>query len=295
SMYVKYGRETGLLYYPDEIAQMQAAAKLFRSKYGAHEVNRNVLTGAERDSKEWKDSAHANAKLFWSLSYRSTANYDGQMRTAEVERLPDTVYVRKLLFNAEHQRRLEDPERALSLYEEAWPIWVDIAVSYPEFAKISTVQEDIYELMLNNLRLTQKQRTDVFKKLAMGMAQWGNWPYPPWEEILDSSAKIKIIPIRKVRGILDQVYYYDGPEAAALKSFLLQWTQGAAGPIRMIYPGQLGKTLSASVWGGQQPSPPWVSVADPSSVMSVRERMGLFRTVLPIEGPQVPIAVPSKN
>ncbi|MCI0639178.1 MAG: hypothetical protein L0Y70_08890 [Gemmataceae bacterium] len=279
--YMDYGRQNGLFYTRAERAEMEAKAKLVRDKYGAHVADRNQLSQADLQNDKMRESVHNHLMLYWSASYRNTTNYDGQMRTAEAERLPETVYARKLFFDAEYQRRFEDPERALSLYDEAWPIWIDVVLSNLEFGRISTVQEDVYELLLENLRLMQKQRTLTFKKLAMGMAQWGNWPYPPWEEVLDTGAKIKITPIRTYRGILDQIAYYNGPEADALKAFVLQWTQGAAGPIRMIYPGQLSRTLTTTVWRGTMLPPSWAPLADPMSIMSVRERLGLMRGMPP--------------
>ncbi|MCI0376166.1 MAG: hypothetical protein L0215_01035 [Gemmataceae bacterium] len=276
-MYLAYGRANGLHYTPAERAEMDAKAKPFRDKYGMHIADRNALSPEDRKNKQLVEGEDSHVKLFWNLSYRSTTNYDGQMRAAEAESLPETVYARKLFFNAEQQRRFEDPEKALSLYDEAWPVWIDVVLSNPEFAQITVMQEDVYELMLENLRLMQKQRTLTFRNLAMGMAQFGNWPYPPWDELLDTSAKIKITPIRTYRGILDQIVYYNGPEADALKAFLLQWTQGAAGPIRMIYPGQLSRTLTTTVWLGTKLSPSWLPLSDPMASTAVRDRLGLRR------------------
>src|SRR5581483_11744530 len=230
-------------------------------------------------------SYFAHQKLTWNEHYRTMCNYDAHLYQSEAELDPLTVGARKLFWQAEHARRFEGaPDVAVPLYEEAWPLWIRACVKYPKFIYIQSVQEDAYELNWHYVRLSQRARAHVFQPVLLAMAQLAVWPHPSWEEWrwIDPSQKMQISRVRTARGPIDGVQYYNGPEAGALRDFLLPWTQAAtayrgtafAPPILPLPDQQL---LLLCRWAPRD-TPPitnWVPLVTEAAVNIVNVRLGL--------------------
>jgi hypothetical protein len=199
-------------------------------------------------------------------------NFDAHLNQNEAERHPDAVTAHKIFYQAERARK-QSPEKALTLFEEANPIWMDVLLEHPKFAQVSSAQEDTYEMQLKYLRHKQRERPKQFQKIVMGMWQafpspylplagalvkvksaedkdiLVQWPFLPWESLLSEADKNKIMPIRTVRGAFDMTHYYDGTHADALKDVLLRLTQAATPGFPMVYPGQKNLMLTRAILG----------------------------------------------
>ncbi len=282
-MYKKYGLETGLYLTPDEVVRLNQKAQKFRDflKINGSEVGQ---LRSDQYQGEMAESFDAHTKLFWNVSYRSMTNFDAHFEQSRGEMSPVTVHARKRLYQADRYRKLlESIDQAISAYEEAWPLWIQACIENPRFSQVSNVQEDAYELLIQHMRLVQTQNRKTFQGVLKGMAVFSTWPFAPFDPLLTSEQNNKIMPVRTVRGVLDEVQFYDGPEAEKLKEFLQIVTYV---PIRIGMPGALGFTmvphpsqqsflLSRSVFHGAPVPPNWRSLVDDLNVNSARERLGL--------------------
>jgi hypothetical protein len=278
--YLDYGTNSGLFIPAPEVARLDRQAELARKTFSVGKTDRIPPIRTDLKQGELGASYNAHMKLVWNDHYRSMCNYDAHLYQAEGESDRLTVQARKLFHEAEQARRINDPDVAVPLYEEAWPLWIQACLRHPRFAAVSNVMEDAYELNFYYLRMNQRMRAHLMQPVLMAMAQFTTWPHPSWEEWLDSSQKNKIHQIRAARGPLDGVQYYDGPEAAALRFFLLWWTAGAASyngtafvPPNLM-PDQQYYLLTR--WGAIDAIPPlWKPIVTPDAMLIVKSRLGL--------------------
>lgn len=278
-MYKEYGTKTGLYFAPAEIAEMEERAKLFRSKTQLQlQAEMPDFNPALLRDKELARSFDAHRKLVRNRMLRETANYDAHLNQADAERKPATVFTRKMFYRAERLRRFENPERALALYKEIWPLWTEILLAHPDFAKLFHVQEDSYELAMNSMRLSQKQRPQVFSALTLGIAQMAMWPPVPLDKLLDDEDKNKILPIRNVRSPLEWTMYYAGDHSQALKTWLVGWTHGTNLGLRIPTPHELSFALTTTLPREMQTPPYWRALIEQETVNIVRSRIRVTPT-----------------
>jgi hypothetical protein len=277
-MYKDLGVRTGLYMTPGERADLEQKAGLFRKKYkvGPGEMGPPALAPEHRQQKPMVESFSAHNRLAHNAYAVRVSNYDGLFYQTEAERTVNQVTARKLLYQAERLRRFENPEQALTLFEAAWPLWIGTSIRFPKFAEQGTNQEDAYELQLKHLRLMQKQYPVLYRSLATGLAQLAVWPHAPLEDLLDSSDKTRILPIRNVRGLLDSARVYQGAEQEEFSRFLLAWTQGAGTPRLYVFPGQEDWTLVTFVERDQALRPGWRHLIDSTNIEVVKGRLGLL-------------------
>lgn len=265
-MYKEYGIENGLYLTAAEVADLERRAEPARRALKMRPGDIPPLPSNLR--AELGESYDAHVKLFWNRQYRSMTNYDAHLDQSEGERHPETVLARKLLSKAERLRKANDYQ-ALEYYDEAWPQWVQALLRHPEFAKISSVQEDVYEPQLKYTRLNQEARKE----------KWQEWRW------LNASQAAKVAAMRTVRGPLESVVYYDGPEAEALRRFWFGLTYGAALAGRPGFappvplPGQEKLALSGGTARGPDAQPPagWRFLIEEDNIRTVRERLGMNR------------------
>src|SRR5205085_5012483 len=219
SMYLQFGRENGIYLTPPELEELQRKAEAIRKAFNVGPMD--MLPPMR--PPELGESFDAHQKLQVNLQLRMMTNYDAQYHLAFGEKDPQVILARKLLHEAERLFRKPD-YRALPLYEQAWPLWIDVCMRYPEFAKVSFAQEDIYESVLHHLRLNQQVQPELFRSVMLGMAQGSVWPYASWDRApvydektkkwkegpwVDEAQKQKIVTVRVARGPLETVAYYD--------------------------------------------------------------------------------------
>src|ERR1043166_1992542 len=132
----------------------------------------------------------AHQKLLGNARARQVTNFEGQFHLTIGEKDPECVRVRRLLYDAE--RGFKDNNfSALALYSQAWPMWVDLCLRYPEFAKVNFAQEDIYEAQLHAMRMQMNKEPTQFLAVMTGMAQNTLWPFADWQSVptLEDKAK----------------------------------------------------------------------------------------------------------
>ncbi len=295
----EWGTQNGLYMSPAEFTELQRKAAQARVALKIREGDPLPSLRPEL-RKDLGESYDAHQKLFSNLTLRSMTNFDATLAVAEAEKDRETVLARKALYQAARYKK--DQIEAIPLFEESWPLWVDVTLRYPQFMQISTVQEDIYDPMLKYMRLVQKQNLDLFRAVNLTMAQmaiaphpnwphpsgwsWPDWPY--WDSVRAEGRPYFADPawksknsLRAARGPLEMVVYYDGPQARQVRNYWAGLTSAAS------QLGQLGGAVPVllpeyGLAGGlieRRDAPPegWRYLMDTDVAASVRERYGLLR------------------
>lgn len=224
------------------------------------------------------------------------ANYDAFLNQAEGEGDPLVSAARKSLFQAERLRKKNaQSERMLDYYETGWRYYILGCMKYPNFAQVSSMQEDLYESYQKYLRSTQEIHRELFKKAALGAAKYSLIPVTNWQDEIARYGVIskvekaeqlaaKIVPIRQTTGPIDTVFYYDGPMAKELKEQLLfRWALGAGLSQNMsianavTYPGQEYMLLTGTGSSDDPLQVNWRWLIVPETRRITAERLGLNR------------------
>jgi hypothetical protein len=295
-MYREYGIKNGLYLSPGQAADLTAKAVAYREQFKLEPQQQPPPLRIEQRDK-WGPGYEAHLKLIGNSQLSAMSNYDGNFYQAAAEKDAETVLAHKLLYEAGLYNR-NDQYEALALYEQAWPLWMDVFLRYPHFADNTSVQDDIYEPMVRYLRLTQVHNPDLFRALLLGMAQMSVWPHPNWVDWGWIDTKSKIVTVRVARGPLESVAYYAGPEVDQVRDywFAVTFAAGKLGQLGFAppvpLPGQASYVLAGSVPRyNPMPPPGWRYLIEPSVVTGVRQRFGLVRAPaaeLPPEGGPIP-------
>ena len=189
------------------------------------------------------DCFDAHEILQWQNLCFTTTNYMGHYQNCKVERLPDVVTVRKKLHHAlelqegtELIAALRELEGALLGKETDFsvpyenrtivygiePNWRSLMLKHPAFAMLDSVQEKTLTLQMRYLREWQNYQIygigqgqgNALHDMCVGFAQMGlvnpvfGFSLPAVPRDKDGYEK-KIIPIRKIRGPFEELYYYN--------------------------------------------------------------------------------------
>jgi hypothetical protein len=202
----------------------KVAARLYRD-YG--EAN------ALPDPKEWArlqqliQAAGPNTKEaregLWLASTLQLVNYHPLLLHAEAEQFDQTAAGRKRFYRAELLDQQQLKRQAIPAFEEAMDRWIDVLLEFPEFARQTHVQEDIYDKELRYLYLLQDQNKDdleftVFQSnlLTQGASCASPACWPPSLTplgvlpIIWKQTPKRLISMRNVQGPLDRVFVYRG-------------------------------------------------------------------------------------
>jgi hypothetical protein len=281
-MYAQYGRENGLNLTNRKRYELLAKARPYLAK---HEISfaetPDQLSPADQ-AAGLAESHDAALKLRYNEFYRSMTNFDAYFYQTNVERQPETVAARKAFFQAERLRRFEAaPKEAMDVYAQTFPAWLSLLLKYPDFSRISQVQEDTYEMQMRYIRLLQSQYDSDLKPLVTWLAQVGlKGPVPPLLSEAFDNEQAKIIPIRKVRGPFEMVYVFDWPNEAlyswitspALRPLLI-----ASPPLRTWLTRQMFTVSKERAPEGTKFAPGWRPLIDDEVIRQVRLRMGITR------------------
>jgi hypothetical protein len=126
---------------------------------------------------------------------------------SDVERQPETVRVRKALYEAE-QLRKRARAQALPKYEAALKDWAAVLEANPDFGKDDQIQEDSYEDELNYLQLLQDTadgrvlKQQLFVQAFLGQ-QLAPSPETTWLS-LAQSARPQAVVVPIILGPLDR-------------------------------------------------------------------------------------------
>lgn len=292
--YMDLGLKTGQYLSPGDRAELQRKAEFFRKEYNVDpsEFRSMTLQPKHRNDEKMVESLRAHMQLGYNAHTARMTNFDGLFAQAEAERTVELVTARKLLHRAERLRRFENPEQALALFDEAWPLWIGAGVRFPKFQEQSTIQEDAYELQLKHLRTMQIQYPVLYRSLATGFAQFSVWPHVPWDEVdtadandknraprtkglLEASDRSKVYKFRDFRGILDWSRVYDVRQRDDLSRALLAWTQAAGTPRLFMYPGQEAWMLVAFESRNRPLESNWKQLFEDYTIQMVKTRLGL--------------------
>ncbi len=276
-MYLDYGTLNGLYVSPSERVALDRQAELYRKTFKVVAGERGPETAATRQG-ELGESFRAHQRINAVHMYQNMTNFPEFLTQTDAERDAATVTARKYFYNAERLRRAGDVERAIPEYKHGWQLWTEVLLSYPRFARLSNVQEDMYETQQYYNKYVQKYREEIFRPLLIGVAQMAVWPYPPLDNILDSSQRLKVMPVRNHRGILDYVMFYNGPNALELKMALAAWQQATSLGMHITSPLGINSQLTGTLARDATPPFAWTTFVDADAANRVRDRLGLNRT-----------------
>src|SRR5207245_1088411 len=83
-------------------------------------------------------------KLQAYASARQLTNYDDFIKKTEVERTPEAVAARMVIYETERDEL--NPNIATVYYEKVLPQWLDLLLRYPDFRQMGEIQEESFEL-----------------------------------------------------------------------------------------------------------------------------------------------------
>ncbi len=292
-MYATYGRRNGMHLSPAELAELRTKAQRACDvlHVGGDVYPQPVSAEVYRQLGESYDALQ---QLGRAAQNRAMTNFPAHLHATEGEKDPETILARKLLFQA-LQYTPKDQQEALPLFAQAWPLWIDVWLRYPEFSQVTFVPDDVYEAMLRCVRLGQRSNPQLFKDALVNAAQIAVWPTVAWQPWIastrtaqlvwkDGTQLAKVAPaVRIAEGPLELVACYDGPHAREVREYWLGMTYvasrlgqaGFAPPVPM--PNQLYLALAGSIWD-RRPTPPtaWRYLVSPEVVRGVRQRVGLI-------------------
>jgi hypothetical protein len=275
--YLDFGDKNGLYFPPETLAKLELQAREFQQAHARSGENPSALL--ERFVRERDPGFVAMAKLMWKAQHVSTTGFDGHLAACDAERSALAIAARRRFYEADRLRKVGAEPEALALYEEAWPLWLQVMLEHPLF--VPSVEDDTYEWQMRQLRTLQSQQAPLLRPLTMGMAQLVTFPHPNFDLLLSEASKQNIIPIRTARGLLDWMQLYAPARDTKLKLALLGWVQGTgaahgAGWLPLVpHPGHANLLLTRLDWHGARPPQGWVNLLDSGSVEPLRQRLGL--------------------
>lgn len=287
-LYRDYGERTGQYLSAAQGQMLEDQAHLYRKTFQVKPFESRPLP-SELNHGAMARSYQAHHRLAQNRALRELTNFDTHLFTTQAEKQAGAVLARKLCFEADWLKRVkQDPGQALARYEEAWPVWLDLLLTNPDYRRLAPTQEDLCDLQIKYaLHLLQKYyANELFRPLTIGLAQAGVWPHAGLDKLLSDNDRQKILPIRNFRNPFEMIAVYDGPLAPDLQRWLLAWTAGPqlahgapfAGLVNLAAPGQLQRLLTASLFFSTTPHPDWKPLLEEGPVQSVRDRLSLPKT-----------------
>lgn len=182
-MYKEFGRQNGMYFSPAEMKKLEAKADLAFQPIEKGGLGLKPGELPQAVPPEWRkpekvEVLDALTKLHYNAYFRRLANFDAFFYQAEGERDPITAAARKALFIAERKRKGGTPsELMLREYDNAWALYTIAALKYPQFAQVSSMQEDLCEAHQRYLESGQRLHSEAFKKRALWGAKIGYSPY----------------------------------------------------------------------------------------------------------------------
>ena len=236
-MYKDFGIQNGIYLAPAVTAELNQRAKLIRDQL-------NLKPGAQPEMRpEWRDgpmgeSLNAHMKLYFSDFYRRLLNFDTYLYQSEGEADPITATARKTLFEAERLRKRGRSQLMLEAYQRGWDLYLHACLKHPNFAKVESMQEDMYEIHQRYLHELQQLNNELFRQTALKAART-YWPEPSAFEAavrlgmvvqfeIGENAEQVLVDgklIRKRFGPLDMVQHYDAPAANHIKTAIYAASQ----------------------------------------------------------------------
>lgn len=287
-MFKDFGVKNGLYYPREDLANLLRLVKQFEQEKGL-DPGKEPLP-LETRARNGDPLASAFIKFMWRNENSKNTGYEAHLAVCEAERTPLAVAARRRFHEADRLRRLGAEPEALALYEDAWPLWLQVMLEYPTFAQAS--QEETYEWHMRTMRTMQSQNEAIFKNAALGLAPLSLALQPDFKQVLwlKEASKQALIPNRTARSLLDWVQFVDFPHNARLKPSLLEWLMGSSAGIGagwlplLPHPGQANLLFTRQVAHATELPLGWANLVDSGQVEPVRQRLG-WRT-LPMPTPE---------
>lgn len=245
-MWREFGLRNHVLKTPAEDAALIEEAEKFLTKYDQQVGSvPPPLKPRDRNDPGMVASRDAAVALFGYGRTNMLTNFHHQYARAEVESRPETVAVRKALYEAE-ELRLAARAQALTKYEDALKRWAKVMASSEDF-RSQSVCEDSFELEWNYLQLFQATPTaPLLKQQLLAQAFLGEalLPGPDLAFLpLARLARPHAVAMPVVLGPLDGVDAKGNPllEGAAVSAVLQRkrlLTLPPSGPPTRMSPGR---------------------------------------------------------
>jgi hypothetical protein len=252
-----HGEEHGLNLPPEKIDNLNKEAQAFRSQFGLEAFMTAREELANQLSPELLRSYDAHMQLIYLHQNLSLTNFNHFLYQAEGESDPRVADVRKLLFQAEAERKSGNPEPAIRLYAQAFAKLVGdqaagtqgVLETYPNFRNDSHVQEDLYEKQMTYLDLLYNQRGPIIRAGMTACSLFGCVPASP-ENIMSAcvyqySSRHRELP-NPFKGPLDGVDSHGQPWMSEYSVNTVRTRLGLASPVSTGPPPKLPATMTPS-------------------------------------------------
>jgi len=160
-----HGRAFDLLMDLDELAAFGGRAALYRDTFGVKpgDVDRKVK--AEDFDGELRASFEAHVRLANYFYRRGLTRFPHFYAQAEAMKDPQAIQARALFFQARRKRQAADPTAEIrQLYEQAFPIWHEVLLRYPDFRRDREAQQFTYRVRMRYLDLVLESRGSPLKQ-----------------------------------------------------------------------------------------------------------------------------------
>lgn len=162
----EFGKRTGLLMDAEVLKKKTDEAKKFEEAYSNMPGRMDDrIKESELPTEELRRSYRAHKEVAYYHAGRRLTNFAAHYAQAEVESTKDAIQARKLFFKAEQRRKADDRQAAISLYEEAFPIWRKALTHYARLCQdpndaiaYQEAQEATYRFQYYYLKLLRDRR-----------------------------------------------------------------------------------------------------------------------------------------
>jgi hypothetical protein len=154
-MWAEHGTRNHLLMPAAQVAELREKSNKYLEAHGLQPGSPPPpLRRQERDKPEVVELWKAAQVMSAYDRYRQMTNFPHLYERAQIEAEPQTVVVRKALYEAE-ELRLTARVQALGKYEEALKGWAKILEAHPTFRDNQSIAEDSFEAEWNYFQLFQ--------------------------------------------------------------------------------------------------------------------------------------------
>ena len=160
-----HGVAFGLWMEPAELAALNDRAKLYRDTFGvrANDVDRKLRP--EDFEGDMRAAFEAHVRLANREYLRGLTRFPHFYAQAEAMKDPQAVQARALFFQARRKRQAADPNAEIrQLYEQAFPIWREVLLRYPDFRHDLEAQQFTYRIQQRYLDVVLESRGSPLKQ-----------------------------------------------------------------------------------------------------------------------------------
>jgi hypothetical protein len=192
--------------------------------------DKSTLDKNKRDAESDGPGSDADRRMRAYEAARQLTNYEDFLFKTKVERTPEAIAARKVIYETENDQ--SSPDLATVYYDKVLPQWLDLLLRHPEFSQMSEVQEESFEL---EAKYFKKLQYDIrFRPFFNTLVRQVGLALPPLAEAIlcgpVQSTSFKVMPIRNVEGPLDQVFVLDGAKADVLNPLAQALARAAVWP-----------------------------------------------------------------